>query len=124
MPLWNVASRSAAALVTASPYGVPPTVVTAARRKRRARPSLSGMRPVARLRHRALVLVVAIALGFALWLPSVHFVFRPGSDIVAPPGGVAPRARDLAERHLALFADPEALAKERARMRGSNAEWD
>lgn len=74
---------------------------------------------------RILVGLVGLAIGVAVWLPSVHLPFRllaPASEYQGE--GVPPRARKLAARHLRLWTDPALRAGELARMRKSNAEWD
>ena len=69
---------------------------------------------------------VALALASAIWLPSVHwfFVRSPDTYLAASSGGVPAHPRALAERQLTLWTDPELKARELARMRGRNAEWD
>lgn len=69
--------------------------------------------------------LACLAVAAVVWLPSVHFLFRP------PPteqpqlnGPISPWARQLAARHLALWTKPELKATELDRMRRSNAEWD
>ena len=68
--------------------------------------------------------VAAFALAAALWLPCLHFCFRkPLSDFYQDQG-TSPKARQLAARHLHLWADPARRQVELKRMRRSNAEWD
>jgi hypothetical protein len=48
---------------------------------------------------------------------------RPVSNFRAADG-LSPKARDLANRHLQLWTDPQSRERELAKMRASNAEWD
>jgi hypothetical protein len=66
----------------------------------------------------------SLVLAAAIWLPSLHLFFRPALSDFRQPNAVAPEARRLAARHLALWEDPERREQEIARMRASNAEWD
>jgi hypothetical protein len=64
------------------------------------------------------------ALATALWLPCLHLFFRkPLSDFYLE-NGVAPKARQLAARHLQLWTEPALRQAELKKMRTSNAEWD
>lgn len=62
----------------------------------------------------------ALALGAALWIPSMHLFF----DGRASPEGRERTAAELFEAQLALLEDEAHRAAMRARMRGANAEWD
>jgi hypothetical protein len=68
----------------------------------------------------------ALALLFAgtIWLPVVHLLFVSREASYRQATGVAPKARDLAARHLHLWTDPGLRQRELERMRRSNAEWD
>ena len=69
--------------------------------------------------------VVALLLATAIWLPVVHLFFQPPAGAMpSKAGAISPLARSLAARHLQLWENPEARAKEIARMRSTNAEWD
>ena len=73
------------------------------------------------------IAIASFLLALALWLPAVHLVYRPSLHEITPPAAGAPapaKARRLAARHLALWSDPAARAREIERMRRSNAEWD
>jgi len=85
-------------------------------------PRRAGLRPA----RRWLTGPLALALASAVWLPSVHWLFvRPPETYLADStGGVAPHPRALADRQLTLWTDPDLKARELARMRGRNAEWD
>jgi hypothetical protein len=67
---------------------------------------------------------IALVLAAAVWVPLLHFFFCPALSDFRQPGAVAPEARRLAARHLALWEDPARRAQEIDRMRASNAEWD
>src|SRR5262245_19025219 len=67
-------------------------------------------------RRRRLVALAVLAATTAAWLPALHLFYAP-----PPPGAEAPQ---LIERHLALWRDPAARAREIERMRATNAEWD
>jgi len=76
-----------------------------------------------RLKSILLGLAVLLLAGM-VWLPSLHLLFaRPVSSFYGPTG-VSPRARELAARHIQLWADPRLREQELGRMRVSNAEWD
>lgn len=68
--------------------------------------------------------LVCLGLAAGLWLPNAHRLFRPDVDELVAPGRVSGMARALAQRHLDLWGDPASRAREVARMRDSNAEWD
>ncbi len=68
---------------------------------------------------------LALALAFALWLPSLRLVYRPRESSLRPPdGSLSPRARALLARRMALWESRAIGAHETERMRASNAEWD
>ncbi len=66
---------------------------------------------------------LAVALGFAVWLPTAHLAFQP-QDSGRAPSGLTPAARALTTRYLDLWADPQRRSAEIQAIRGSNAEWD
>jgi linalool dehydratase/isomerase-like protein len=76
------------------------------------------------LGRRLLAAGCALLLAAGVWLPCLHFFYRPSASEFSHSGAISPRARALAERHLELWTDPELRAREVAKMRGSNAEWD
>lgn len=82
-------------------------------------PSTAGRR----LRRFARV-VLALTLGAVIWLPLAHFFFKPHLTDYYRPAGISPQALAMARHHLALWSDPALRAREVARMRSSNAEWD
>src|SRR5947209_6647669 len=77
------------------------------------------MKPVAGVKQVSLLLLAA-----AIWLPVLHLFFRPSLSTFRQPAAVAPEARRMAARHLALWEDAARREQEIARMRASNAEWD
>ena len=75
-------------------------------------------------RHRTLWGLAALSVAAVIWIPCVHFFFRPDLDAHFRATGIPPRADELAARHLRLWLDPQARAVEIQKMRASNAEWD
>lgn len=73
---------------------------------------------------RSMWALLALAIGFAAWLPLVHFVFKPNIAKYRAAQGVPPGAMELARHHLELWSDPASRHEEVKRMRASNAEWD
>ena len=73
---------------------------------------------------RALLTLASLLLATAIWLPCVHFFFKPDIARFRKPTGIPPAARELAARHLALWSDPRRREVEILRMHASNAEWD
>ena len=67
---------------------------------------------------------VSVAVAAAIWLPTMHLVFRPAASDLFSKDGVAPLPRQLANRHLYLWTDPASRQRELAKMRAVNAEWD
>ena len=83
------------------------------------------MNPKLKLRLRnAVVGLFAFVLAFAIWLPCLHFFFRKPLSNFYHENGIAPKARQLAARHLHLWTDPTLRQAELKKMRASNAEWD
>jgi len=68
--------------------------------------------------------ICSLLLAAAIWLPIVHFFFRPRLEDFRQSAAVAPRAAELAARQLNLWEDPVLRQKEIERMRSVNAEWD
>jgi hypothetical protein len=68
--------------------------------------------------------LLSIALAAAIWLPSVHLLFRSDAAKDFPATGLSPYARKLAARHLALWTDAGQRDREIGRMRRTNSEWD
>lgn len=78
---------------------------------------------MARFRQ-ACVVLAALAVATAFWLPCLHFFFTPRAALWRSAGGLPPRAQELADRHLRLWTDAASKLHEIERMRRSNAEWD
>ena len=74
--------------------------------------------------RRFLLTLAALILAAAAWLPAVHVLFTPPAGQFRADEGIAPRARQVAARHLALWSDAKTRQRELDRMRSSNAEWD
>lgn len=68
--------------------------------------------------------LLCLILAGVIWLPLVHLCFKPDLGEYRKVDGMAPRARELAARHLEMWTDPALKSREISRMRGSNAEWD
>src|SRR3954470_4745860 len=73
---------------------------------------------------RSVFSAIAFVAAGAIWLPSVSLFFRPAVTTYQQATGISPLARQLAARHLELWENPDKRAREMARMRTSNAEWD
>ena len=69
--------------------------------------------------------LLALFFAAATWLPSVHWLFvRPQRDFNSNEPSIAPKAQQLAARHLQLWTNATLRRAELDRMRRSNAEWD
>lgn len=76
------------------------------------------------LLKRVLLAGLAFLIASALWLPSVHLLYRPRLEDWLGKEGIPPKAQALAARHLELWTNPELRAREIALMRATNPEWD
>ncbi|GAK54132.1 hypothetical protein U14_05410 [Candidatus Moduliflexus flocculans] len=76
------------------------------------------------MKSRLLLNLFAVALAAAVWLPCLHFFFRPKFADFWQENGVPPIARQLAARHLAIWTDPQLRQQELAQMQQHNPEWD
>ncbi len=74
--------------------------------------------------RQVLLMLAALMLATLLWVPCLHWFFVPEATAYIPVTGLAPRACELAARHLQLWTDPALKQREIERMRRSNAEWD
>jgi len=74
--------------------------------------------------QRTILGLVAVSVAAVVWVPCMHFFFRPDMDAHFSATGIPARADELANRHLRLWLDPQARAIEIQKMRASNAEWD
>jgi hypothetical protein len=77
---------------------------------------MDAQAPPLSLRRRLGLAAGSLAIAAAIWLPSLHLLYRP-----APAPAQAER---LLGRQLDLFRDKAARASEDGRMRRTNAEWD
>jgi hypothetical protein len=66
----------------------------------------------------------AILLAAAIWLPTLHLLYRPGDEALPDQVRLPPDGARLARRQLALWNDEALRAEELRRMRRHNAEWD
>ncbi len=73
---------------------------------------------------RFLLLVTSIAIASAIWLPSVHLLFRPAMSEIVADSGPPPLAEKIAARQIEIWTGPALLAAQHAKMRSANAEWD
>ena len=67
---------------------------------------------------------LALLVATAIWLPLLHLLCQPPLTQFRQADAIAPRARELAARHLQLWENSDQRAAEIARMRQANAEWD
>jgi len=74
--------------------------------------------------HRYLLGTASLLLAAGVWLPCVHLFSRKSPDSFRCKESIAPKARELAARHLELWTDPALRRQELEKMRASNAEWD
>ena len=58
------------------------------------------------------VKAVAVGVAACLWLPCIHLFFAVDTADYRQEDGIAPKARMLAERHLAIWRDPVLRAQE------------
>jgi hypothetical protein len=72
----------------------------------------------------AALTLVALALATAIWLPTVHLLFKPRPGDFFARDAIGPQVRAMAHRHLELWREPSKKEQELAKMRASNAEWD
>ncbi len=70
------------------------------------------------------VRVVALCVAAGIWLPNMHHLFAVDTSEYRQDVGVAPKARMMAERHLAIWRDPDLRAQELKKMQKVNPEWD
>ncbi|MDP6944612.1 MAG: hypothetical protein QF464_10715, partial [Myxococcota bacterium] len=70
------------------------------------------------------VKAVAVAAAACLWLPCIHLFFAVDTADYRRDDGIAPKARMLAERHLAIWRDPALRARELDALQRLNPEWD
>jgi hypothetical protein len=70
------------------------------------------------------VKAVAVGVAACLWLPCMHLFFAVDTAEYRQEDGIAPKARMLAERHLAIWRDPDLRARELDAMQKLNPEWD
>jgi hypothetical protein len=83
------------------------------------------------VRHRGSVLQppwlgrsLCVVAAAAIWLSSVHLLFRPGPVAHTREGALSPTGEALLTRQLRLWEDPGERARAIEQMRASNAEWD
>ena len=68
--------------------------------------------------------LASVFLASIVWLPVAHLFFKPHLNQYITGEGIPAKARQLAAQQLEVWSNPELKAREIARMRSSNAEWD
>jgi len=61
--------------------------------------------------------LAALVIALLIWIPSVHFFYAKPASAFYQAKGLSPKARELTERHLHLWADPKLREQELQRMR-------
>ena len=83
------------------------------------------MAPSSRIRVRPILAkLVALTVAALIWLPCMHLLFERNPAEYRSDRGVAPKARLLAARHLAIWTDPDLRQRELDKMQRLNPEWD
>lgn len=81
------------------------------------------MKPVSRW-TRTGIAALSLLGATLVWLPAVHWLFKPDLATVFSDDRLPAKAEEMAERHLKLWRDPVSRETELQAMRRSNAEWD
>ena len=68
--------------------------------------------------------LLSLLVATTLWLPSIRILFPIETNDYRQVDKIAPKAKMLAERHLALWRDPVLRQKELRQMQALNPEWD
>lgn len=68
--------------------------------------------------------LVVLLIAALLWLPCLHWFYRPDIREYFGTTGVPSKARMLAARHLAIWTDPALRQQELQKMQVRNPEWD
>ncbi len=63
-------------------------------------------------------------MAAVIWLPCVHFFFRPDVSEFLDSDGISPKARRLSQRHVRLWTEADLREAALAKIRTANAEWD
>jgi len=74
--------------------------------------------------RRLFLMLLALLVGAAIWLPSLHFFFGRNMRNYVAEGTLPPKTRAIAARHLKFWQDKGARERELAQMRVINPEWD
>ncbi|MDP7420400.1 MAG: hypothetical protein QGH40_00915 [bacterium] len=67
---------------------------------------------------------LAMLAAAAIWLPSIHLLFKPDYEEFRSATSLWLPARQLAARHLAIWTDEELRRQELEKMQRANPEWD
>ncbi len=73
---------------------------------------------------RRLLGTVSLLVATVVWLPCLHLFFTNSPETFRDKQSLAPKARELAARHLQIWTEPALRRRELEKMRASNAEWD
>ena len=71
-----------------------------------------------------LVKALAFVIAASVWLPNLKRIYSVKASNYRRAEGIAPKARMLAERQLAIWRDPELRARELEAMQRINPEWE
>jgi len=71
-----------------------------------------------------LIKLGAVVVAACIWLPSIHYFFLVDPSDYRQTKGIAPKAKMLVERQLAIWRDPDLRARELDAMQKRNPEWD
>jgi len=83
------------------------------------------MKPNIKILLTAVRIKLAVLLvATAIWMPCLHFFYKPDPADYRSAAGIAPKARLLAARHIHLWTDPDSRERELAKMQSRNPEWD
>ncbi|MCI5159890.1 MAG: hypothetical protein D3906_15985, partial [Candidatus Electrothrix sp. AUS1_2] len=67
---------------------------------------------------------IMLCIAAGIWLPCLHFLYRPDISQYRSDQGVPPKAAMIAARHLDIWTNPQLRAAELAKMQERNPEWD
>lgn len=75
-------------------------------------------------KHPIITGLLSLILAGVIWLPALRFFFTEPPENYTASEGLPLKARQLMQRHLDIWNDPELRRREIEKMRISNAEWD
>ncbi len=71
-----------------------------------------------------LVKILILFIAASIWLPCIHFFYKPDIKKYRSGEEISLKARMLAARHLDIWTDPKLRDMELAKMQTRNPEWD